>query len=56
MKPSLLPTDMTRPTSSLAAQLCKIVQQPGPADSEQNGLAIKFDRLSGLVRQMGWGG
>lgn len=52
MKPSLLPTDMKRPNSSLATQLCKIVQQAGPADSEQNGLAIKLDRLSGLVRQM----
>lgn len=57
MKPSLLQTDIKLPTASLAAQLCKIVQQPGPTDTKQSEkLAVKFDRLLELARQMGLGG
>lgn len=38
-------------------QLCKIVQQPGPTDTKQSEkLAVKFDRLLELARQMGWVG
>lgn len=44
-------------SSSLAVQLCKIVQQREPTDTKQReNLAVKFDRLLGLARQMGWGG
>lgn len=57
MKPSLLQTNMKLPTASLAAQLCKIAQQPGPADTKQSEkLAVKFDKLPGLARKMGWCG
>ena len=53
MKSSLLQTDMKLLTLSLAAQLCKIVQQPRPTDTQQSKkLAVKFYRLLGLVRQM----